>query len=132
MAVKNIVTSDDISSGAGTLTEEEWRGFIKDFCKDRHSRFDYFTIPKLEDWPKKYNERSKEMMGLYEVAAINTKTNEFFCDKFIAKTSGSAERKLIKEYPEIDKWDEDYLLIYHQIIHEWESRKPKEVKIVKE
>lgn len=120
---------------AGTLTEEQWQGFLEDWGNENKLRTvstPYFSGWNIYDDIMKNKKEDKDMMGLYEVAIVNTKTKEFFCDKFIATSNSSAERRMFKEFPETMNWDDDYVKVFTHCIAEWEDKKTKEVKIVKE
>jgi len=70
----------------------------------------------------------KDMMGLYEVYVVETKKQLFAVDQIIAKEARIAERKT--NIP--DDYNLDDCVFFTKLIGEWESKKPKEVKIVKE
>jgi len=77
---------------------------------------------------KKINERSKDMMGLYEVFVVDKKKGLVVGDTIIAKDERIAERKIV--FP--GDWNLDDLVFFTRCIGQWKSEKPQKVKIVKE
>ena len=89
-----------------------------------------YPMPELGDGITIKNERSKDMMGLYEVYIVETKTPKVLeSDTVIAKNE---ERAKIKVAVRFGEYDSDYIEFFVRCIGQWESKKPKEVKIVKE
>jgi len=74
----------------------------------------------------------KDMMGLYEIDVVDTKKHEIIESGMmtIAKDETRAKMRVAKTY-NLDL-DNEYLEFFVRCIGQWESRKPKEVKIVKE
>lgn len=84
-------------------------------------------VTLITNYPKK---EDKNMMGLYEVTAINTKENkELFCNRVIANSEDKAKIKAAKGF---DKDIPDEVEFFVCLVGQWEEKKPKEVKIVKE
>lgn len=74
----------------------------------------------------------KDMMGLYEVAVVNIKTNtQLGTETAIAKTEDGAKLKVIGLL-DIFHEEPDELEFFVRCVGQWESKRPKEVKIVKE
>jgi len=73
----------------------------------------------------------KDMVGLYEVTVVNTKTNEFILKHtVVAKDATRAQMKTVRRQ-DIDITNDD-IKFFVRMVCEWESKKPKEVKVVKE
>jgi len=72
----------------------------------------------------------KDMMGLYEVIAVDTKKGVKLLHSDVVATDGDKAKMKVafgfeKEVPE-------HVEFFVRCIGQWESRKPKEVRIVKE
>jgi len=89
---------------------------------------------ELEKEVKKLKEANKmAQMGLYDVNAVDMKKAIAF-DRFrvIAKDESQAKLKAAKLFGnEVDLGD-DNVVVFVQLLGQWQSEKPKEVKIVKE
>ena len=87
-----------------------------------NSFFDYMTNKGGE----------KDMMGLYELDIVDTKKHKLieYAVRRIARGEIKAKMMVAKDY-NLDL-ENEYLEIFVRCIGQWESRKPKEVKIVKE
>ena len=74
----------------------------------------------------------KDMMGLYELDIVDTKKHKLieYAVRRIARGEIKAKMMVAKDY-NLDL-ENEYLEIFVRCIGQWESRKPKEVKIVKE
>ncbi len=142
-AMKQVIYDDTISSGtittsdttAGTLTEEQWQGFLKDWGSRNKlvtASTPYFYGWDIYDDIMKNKKKDKDMMGLYRVYAVDTKLNEELGEvRVIAKTSQRAVMKSQNKFID-DAADNDDIEFWTELVFEWESKKPKEVKIVKE
>lgn len=123
------VTNDDtISSGTistSTCDTSSWNvSLILDDYKTNYIIGDDF----VDAIKKKINERSKDMMGLYEVYVVNKKLGKQANDVVVAKDDRIAERKVVLP----GDWNLDDLVFFTRLIGEWKSEKPQKVKIVKE
>jgi len=72
-----------------------------------------------------------DMMGLYEVYVVNTKKQNVHHQKVFAKDEVGARVKALRMADPIGFPDDD-VEIFVNLIGQWTSKKPKEVKIVKE
>lgn len=74
----------------------------------------------------------KDMMGLYEVNVVDTKKNEEVAEniRVIARDEDKAKMMALGEIGKI--FNIDNCTFFVRCIGQWESKKPKEVKIVKE
>lgn len=76
-------------------------------------------------------EVKKDMMRLYQVYIVDTKKNiVLHTPTIIAKSEDKAKMKAVR-LGDVDV-ENEYIEIFVQVVGEWESKKPKEVKIVKE
>ncbi|KKN72805.1 hypothetical protein LCGC14_0406600 [marine sediment metagenome] len=88
---------------------------------------------ELEEEVNKLKEANKmAQMGLYEVNVVNTKKNEEVEEniRVIAKDEDRAKMVALTEIGK--SFDIDNCEFFVRCIGQWESKKPKEVKIVKE
>lgn len=127
-------TTSDTTTG--TLTKEQWQKFLNGWDGDNKlmvgsTPYRYYgSYPELVRG-EKINERSKDMMGLYEVYVVNTKTQSVHHQKVFAKDEVGARVKALRTADPIG-FPDDNVEIFVNLIGQWEDKKPKEVKIVKE
>ena len=115
-ATGNVTISSDIATGISN-------GYV---YVDNMAKL--YPMPEPGDGITIKNERSGNMMGLYEVYVVNKKLNLHAKNAVIAKDDRIAERKI--GFPEA--WDLDNLVFFTRCIGEWKSEKPQKVKIVKD
>ena len=90
-----------------------------------------YTASGLADFMTKKG-GEKDMMGLYEVNVVDTKKNQEVLEnlRVIAKDEDKAKMFAVTELGK--PLDIENHQFFVRCIGQWESRKPKEVKIVKE
>lgn len=119
----NLVIEDDVTNETTDDTQDYKISFIW-WDKEREK---FMT----EFYPKPEKGGEKDMMGLYQVYIVDTKKNiVLHTPVIIAKSEDRAKMKAVK-LDDIDM-DNDYIEVFVDLVGQWGSKKPKEVKIVKE
>jgi len=125
-----VIKDDTISSGTTdcfTISDVSYIESSIQFNPGKYTICNDFA----DEMIKKINERSRDMMGLYEIYVVDKKNKVFVGKETVISDDIARAIMIATKRMEVDVENEN-LTMEAKMIMQWESKKPQEVKIVKE